>query len=268
MTEKKQAINESNAGLIYKAIPAIMKEIPFIDKGRKNVSQHYSFRGIDDVYNVVNPILSKHKVFMRAEILNEKRTERPSKSGAIMAFVQVKTRYYFVAEDGSSVPTDSLGEGMDSGDKATAKAMSICQKYAILQVFCVPTSDSKDPENDNPEPKDILESDELSQPDVDEKAAFRTIPLILSNGKKKMVTKYEAYEYFGKIKDAIGANNYYALLDKYGAQHVNELADKNLPKAYVDMLMFYRGMQQISGSDFVNGEVENTEDAQEAELFE
>ena len=95
MTETK--IKKDEVGLIYKKIPAIMSEIPSIYKGRKNTAQHYSFRGIDDVYNAVNPIMAKHKVFMRAEVLASNRTERPSKSGGIMAFVQVRVRYYFVA---------------------------------------------------------------------------------------------------------------------------------------------------------------------------
>jgi hypothetical protein len=155
MTEqKKETIKhvEANIGLIYSAIPSIMADIPAIYKDRKNEAQHYSFRGIDDIYNAVNPLLSKHGVFMRADVQEVKREERPSKSGGIIAFVQVRVRYSFVAKDGSFVSTDSLGEGMDGGDKATPKAMSIAQKYAILQMFCIPTADPKDPENDNPEP--------------------------------------------------------------------------------------------------------------------
>ena len=153
MTETKtQTQKAPGVGLIYAAIPAIMAEIPSICKDRKNAAQGYNFRGIDDVYNAVNPILAKHQVFMRADVLEIKREERPSRSGGIMAFVQVRVRYSFVASDGSFVSTDSLGEGMDSGDKATPKAMSIAQKYAILQMFAIPTADPKDPEVDNPEP--------------------------------------------------------------------------------------------------------------------
>lgn len=152
MSENKAETKKtSGISLIYSAIPAIMSEIPSICKDRKNADQGYNFRGIDDVYNAVNPILAKHQVFMRADIQDVKREERPSRSGGILAFVQVRVCYSFVASDGSFVSTDSLGEGMDSGDKATAKAMSIAQKYALLQMFCIPTADQKDPENDNPE---------------------------------------------------------------------------------------------------------------------
>ena len=35
---------------------------------------------------------------------------------------------------------------MDSGDKATNKAMSIAFKYACFQVFCIPTEEMADPD--------------------------------------------------------------------------------------------------------------------------
>jgi hypothetical protein len=141
------------AGLIFKKIPAIMCEIPSIGKDRKNTGQGYNFRGIDDVYNFVQPLLAKHGVFMSAEILADRHEERTSRQGSAMMYRVLNMRYSFVAEDGSSVSTDAVGEGMDSGDKASAKAMSIAQKYAILQMFLVPTEEAKDPENDNPEVK-------------------------------------------------------------------------------------------------------------------
>jgi hypothetical protein len=138
-------------GLIFKQIPAIMSEIPSIGKDRKNTGQGYNFRGIDDIYNFIQPLLAKHSVFMTAEILDDRHEERQSKSGGVIMYRVLKMRYSFVASDGSSVATDAVGEGMDSGDKASAKAMSIAQKYAILQTFLVPTADAKDPEIDNHE---------------------------------------------------------------------------------------------------------------------
>lgn len=139
-------------GQIFPALAAIMAEVPNISKDRKNTGQGYNFRGIDDVYNAINPIMAKHGVFMLPEVLDVKREERAAKSGGTMSFVQVHVRYHFTAKDGSSVSAESAGEGMDSGDKATAKAMSGAQKYAIFQTFLVPTADAKDSECDNPEP--------------------------------------------------------------------------------------------------------------------
>jgi hypothetical protein len=207
------------AGLIYSAIPAIMAEIPSIYKDRKNDAQHYNFRGIDDVYNAVNPILAKYRVFMRADVMDVKREERPSKSGGIMAFVQVRVRYSFVASDGSFVSTDSLGEGMDSGDKATPKAMSIAQKYAILQMFAIPTADPKDPEIDNPEP--------VKAKPIKPKAAVDPIKAELETDgfavNAPPVSKFDKLSDFAKAKKSLGDRVYYDCLGQFGYEHANQV---------------------------------------------
>ena len=44
---------------------------------------------------------------------------------------------------------------MDSGDKATNKAMAVAFKYACFQIFCIPTEEMQDPDADshNVQPK-------------------------------------------------------------------------------------------------------------------
>ena len=39
-----------------------------------------------------------------------------------------------------------VGEGMDSGDKASNKAMSVALKYACFQLFMIPTEEMVDPD--------------------------------------------------------------------------------------------------------------------------
>lgn len=138
--------------LIHEKMIAAAREMPSIGKDRDNRQQGYKFRGIDDVYLVAGPVLAKNGICVTAEILEEHRDERQSKSGGVLMCCVLRVRYHFTAEDGTAVHSDAVGEGMDSGDKASAKAMSIAQKYAILQAFMIPTEDPKDPENDNPEP--------------------------------------------------------------------------------------------------------------------
>lgn len=139
------------APLIHGKMIAVMRDIPAIPKDRKNTQQNYVFRGIDDVYAAVQPILARHGVGMTAQLLAERHEERQSKTGSTLIYCIITMRYHFYAEDGSSVFTEVVGEGMDSGDKAANKAMSVAQKYAILQAFCIPTAEPKDPENENHE---------------------------------------------------------------------------------------------------------------------
>jgi hypothetical protein len=52
------------------------------------------------------------------------------------------------AEDGSRHTISVVGEAMDSGDKATNKAMSAAFKYACMEVFCIPTEGTPDADQD------------------------------------------------------------------------------------------------------------------------
>lgn len=137
--------------LIFKKLPLVMAEIGAIGKDRKNTQQGYSFRGIDDIYNAVNSALSKHGVFCIPHLEQMVREERPSKSGGVLIYTMLYMLYTFYAEDGSSLQTRLIGEAMDSGDKGCNKAMSAAQKYAFLQIFCIPTEDLKDTENETHE---------------------------------------------------------------------------------------------------------------------
>ncbi len=66
--------------------------------------------------------------------------------------------YDFYAEDGSKLTVGPIpSEGLDSGDKATNKALSAAFKYMCIQTFWVPTEDIEDGDKDSPEigkPKD------------------------------------------------------------------------------------------------------------------
>lgn len=138
--------------LIYKQIINVMSDCKAIGKNKKNSMQNYKFRGIDDIYNELQSILAKHGVFSVPHIISERSEERTTKNGGLLLYRILGIEYTFYAEDGSFIKCDVIGEGMDSGDKASNKAMSVAHKYALLQVFCIPTEEPKDPENENPEP--------------------------------------------------------------------------------------------------------------------
>ena len=135
---------------IYESINAIMSEVGAIGKDKVNKSQNFKFRGIDDVMNTLHPLLAKHKIFVVPNTLEQTREERVTKGGGNLIFSVCKIQYTFYAEDGSNIQATVIGEGMDSGDKATNKAMAIAFKYALFQVFCIPTEEMKDPDTDTP----------------------------------------------------------------------------------------------------------------------
>lgn len=132
---------------VYEAIAAVTAELSIdgIAKDRDNKQQGYKFRGIDDVYNVLSPILSKHKLCMLPRILAREVSERQTKSGSVLFTVVVEAEFDLVsAVDGSRHTIRTFGEAMDSADKATNKAMSAAFKYAAMQAFCIPTEGDND----------------------------------------------------------------------------------------------------------------------------
>ena len=141
-----------NTPAIYKAIIGVMAEINAIEKDRKNQQQGFAYRGIDDVMNELHAALTKNKVFVVPEVLNEERSTGKTRSGGDLFYTRLKIRFTFYTDDGSSVSAVVIGEAMDSGDKASNKALSIGLKYAMLQVFCIPTEDEKDSDAQSPQP--------------------------------------------------------------------------------------------------------------------
>lgn len=135
---------------IYEAITSIMSEGYAIAKNKRNTQQGFQYRGIDDVMNTFQPLLAKYRVFLVPEVLEQQRHERVTKDGKTLLYSILRMKYTFCAEDGSSVSAVVVGEGMDSGDKASNKAMAVAMKYAMFQVFCIPTEEMPDPDADTP----------------------------------------------------------------------------------------------------------------------
>lgn len=141
-----------NTPLIYKKIIEVMADINAIGKDRRNSQQGFQFRGIDDVMNELHSSLAKCGVFVLPNVLDETRTTGKTSRGGDMFYTRLKINFGFYAEDGSHVDAVVIGEAMDTADKASNKALSIGLKYAMLQVFCIPTEDEKDPDACSPQP--------------------------------------------------------------------------------------------------------------------
>lgn len=132
---------------VYEAICAVQGEIAKIGirKDQTNEQQRYMFRGIDDIYNTMAPLLAKHKLCIIPRCQSRAQTERKSNSGGALFSVVLDTEYDIVsAEDGSCHVARLPGESMDSGDKGTNKAMSAGYKYLCFQMFCIPTEGDND----------------------------------------------------------------------------------------------------------------------------
>lgn len=149
---------------IIKALTNIINEIGAIGKNKKSPGVTYAYRGIDDVMNELHPLLAKHGVVIVPEVVEQIRENRTTLKGNPIIYSIMKIKFHFIAEDGSEVVATIVGEGMDTSDKASNKAMAIAFKYACFQVFCIPTEEmaKSDPDGYMTEPT-LPEKDTLKR---------------------------------------------------------------------------------------------------------
>lgn len=132
----------SNGFNVFQAINSVQADLARtgIQKSQKNQQQRYNFRGIDDIYNALSSLLAKNGLCIMPNVMEREVVQVSTKSGGTMNHVTLKVRLEFISsKDGSCKSIEVYGEAMDSGDKATNKAMTAAYKVACLQVFCIPT---------------------------------------------------------------------------------------------------------------------------------
>lgn len=126
---------------IYSVINAVQGALSKVgvSKDQTNKQQGWDFRGIDNVMNTLSAILAEHGLCILPNVISRNITERISQKGGLLFYVTLEVEYHFVcSEDSSYHIVKVYGEAMDSGDKATNKALSVAYKYAAIQAFCIP----------------------------------------------------------------------------------------------------------------------------------
>lgn len=210
-------MSEIKAPMIYGKIADCMRQLGAIGKTSKNAQQGFMYRGVDAVMNALNPVLTANHVFCVPEVLEQHREERQTRNGGNLIYSILKMCYTLYAEDGSSVSATVIGEGMDSADKSSNKAMSVAYKYAMFQIFSIPTEEMADPDADTP-PESTPKADNkaarnnawtalataLGKTNKEMSACVNT--LIQANlAPNKPLAEYTDSEY-GKLLDGIAAN--------------------------------------------------------------
>lgn len=151
---------------VYQCINAVQRQLSAtgISKSNRNQQQGYNFRGIDDVYNALSPLLAEAGLCILPRMLSRSCEERQTAKGGTLFYVTVEAEFDFVcAEDGSKHTVKTFGEAMDSGDKATNKAMSAAYKYACFQAFSIPTESRDDADYQTHEVKPSLTNARFAQ---------------------------------------------------------------------------------------------------------
>lgn len=189
---------------IYERLIAVMKDVGAVGKNETNVAQRFNFRGIDAVINAVSPAFIKNGVIVVPNVLDKKyETIEIGAKRTAMGHAQVVVSYTFYGLEGDSVTATVAAESMDAGDKATAKAMSVALRTALLQTLALPTNET-----------DADASSYERSPKADKKAPEVTYT------PEQIDLASDAFSQIADIADMEELKNFYAGAQQAGLLHV------------------------------------------------
>lgn len=137
---------------IYQKMSAITQEISTVAKNLQvgEGKNQYKAVGEADVLAAVKPVEAKHGVYSypySREIVESGEMIATTKYGERKSlYLRLKTIYRFVnmEKPDEYIDITTYGDGVDSQDKATGKAMTYSDKYALLKAYKIQTGDDPD----------------------------------------------------------------------------------------------------------------------------
>lgn len=172
---------------IYEKIAAIMRDVQYLAKDDHVKFGQTSYKA-----------LSEEKVtsIMRAELMKYKLVVFPveqsaSRSGNI-SHVDVKYRMVNVENPEEYIEIASAGDGADTQDKGSGKAMTYAFKYMWLRTFALPTGE--DPDKISSDELDAKAAQAIEQRQIIcERCGKDVYPVKKRNGEIWNVSDMEAY---------------------------------------------------------------------------
>lgn len=139
---------------IYKRMLAIQSELATVAKNltvSTGGKSSYRAVGEKDILDAVKPLEQKYGVYsypVDRDIVDSGEMEKQGSNGysTISRYLRIRTVYRFVNIDNPDDHIDilSYADGIDSGDKATGKAMTYCDKYALMKAYKISTGEDPD----------------------------------------------------------------------------------------------------------------------------
>lgn len=154
MTNKHETVHE--------AIVAVMRDVHAVGKNEVNAAQKFKFRGVDAVVNALAPAMRSHGLFIVPDGATVSYETKQSANGGQLQICRATVEYTLHHTSGTEIKGSVFAEAFDSGDKATAKTMSVAFRTFLLQTFALPTDD-KDPDAETYEVKAKPDTVKLDQ---------------------------------------------------------------------------------------------------------
>lgn len=127
---------------LYRKILAVMGEVQAVPKDKVNDFHKYAYTSEAAVIKAVRDAMVKHGLVAIPSIIHhEEKTDGKSTIATIHYCLKVVD-----VDTGEYENVCVIGQGIDTGDKAYYKAMTGANKYALMKLFQIPSTD--DPEAD------------------------------------------------------------------------------------------------------------------------
>lgn len=136
---------------LARKIAEIVATVGYIAKSGRNTHQNYAYATDADVLAPVRLEMAKRNLALTPDVVKTEWSTLETQRGGKNRLCSLTVEW--TLEDGDSGEKKvfkNMGEGMDTQDKATYKAMTGATKYALLKLFQIPTGD--DPEKDDEGP--------------------------------------------------------------------------------------------------------------------
>lgn len=142
---------EQKGSPVAAALLAVLKSDLYVQKAGMNREQNYRYASETDFLEAVRPKLAAAGVAVVPSYVVLNTHEGQTKAGTPNTRITLAGTFTFIhAESGDRLDVTTIGQGVDTQDKAAYKAMTGALKYALRQTFLIETGD--DPEKDTNEP--------------------------------------------------------------------------------------------------------------------
>lgn len=134
---------DSNIGELVKAVNLVMAAVGYVRGTGRNTQQNYTYTSDEDLLRAIQPAMVEAGLaLIPVAVTAETDVAYQTKSGGAMWRRAGTVAYNLVHTSGAIMPVTVYAEGADTADKAAAKMMTSAYKYALRQVFAVPTGDN------------------------------------------------------------------------------------------------------------------------------
>ncbi|MER5882676.1 ERF family protein [Streptomyces sp. NPDC001941] len=121
----------------------VRREIRAIGKGElySQSGTRFNFRGVDTVVQHFGPVTLRHGVNIISSRVEATYGEKATKSGGKMRECSVLVTWTVMGPKGDTLTLQTMGEALDTADKATTKAQSVALRTLLLGFGLTPTGD-------------------------------------------------------------------------------------------------------------------------------